>query len=81
LGTFDQAQKDLNGDSVVTSVVFDIPIRSSRLPKYIYQPPKTAMTVHGWPTLGQMILGGKRVVTLTDYSFDTANVPYMPWEV
>jgi hypothetical protein len=36
------------------------------------------MTVHGWPTLGQMILGGKRVVTLTDYSFDTADIPYMP---
>jgi hypothetical protein len=79
-GNFDWARKDSNGDSVVTSVNFDAPIRSSGLIDYIYQPPKTAMTVDDWPTLGQMILSRKRVVTFIDYNFDTERVPYMLWE-
>jgi len=50
------------------------------LKKYIYQPPKTAMTREDWPTLGQMILNNDRVVTFIDYNFDTDNVPYLLWE-
>jgi hypothetical protein len=79
-GNYNWADKDSNGDPIVTSVDFDSPIRSSGLIDYIYQPPKTAMTVDDWPTLGQMILSRKRVVTFIDYNFDTANVPYMLWE-
>jgi hypothetical protein len=79
-GNYDWAQKDSEGNSVVTSVDFDVPVRSSGLIDYIYQPPKTAMTVNDWPTLAEMILSQKRVVTFIDYNFDTGNVPYMLWQ-
>ncbi|KAH5002089.1 hypothetical protein HBI46_088650 [Parastagonospora nodorum] len=79
-GNFDWAQKDSEGNSLVTSVDFDVPVRSSGLIDYIYQPPKTAMTVDDWPLLGQMILTQKRVVTFIDYGFDTGAVPYMLWQ-
>ena len=79
-GNFDWAQKDSEGNSLVTSVDFDVPVRSSGLIDYIYQPPKTAMTVDDWPLLGEMILTQKRVVTFIDYGFDTGAVPYMLWQ-
>jgi hypothetical protein len=79
-GNYNWADKDSNGDALVTAVDFDAPIRSSGLIDHIYQPPKTAMTIDDWPTLGQMILSRKRVVTFIDYNQDTANVPYMLWQ-
>ncbi|KAL5120544.1 hypothetical protein ACEQ8H_001563 [Pleosporales sp. CAS-2024a] len=79
-GNYHWAQKDSQGNAIVTSVDFDIPIRSSGLFDYIYQPPKTAMRVDDWPTLGHMILSQKRVVTLIDYNYDTARVPYLLWQ-
>jgi hypothetical protein len=79
-GNYNWADKDANGDPLVTAVDFDAPVRSSGLIDYVYQPPKTAMTVDDWPTLGQMILQRKRVVTFIDYNFDTTSVPYMLWE-
>jgi hypothetical protein len=45
LGNYDWAEEDLKGDSVLTSVDFDSPIRSFGLINYIYQPSKIAMTV------------------------------------
>jgi hypothetical protein len=79
-GNYNWADKDSNGDPLVTAVDFDAPIRSSGLIDHIYQPPKTAMTIDDWPTLGQMILSRKRVVTFIDYNQDTENVPYMLWQ-
>jgi hypothetical protein len=79
-GNYNWADKDSNGDALVTAVDFDAPIRSSGLIDHTYQPPKTAMTIDDWPTLGQMILSRKRVVTFIDYNQDTANVPYMLWQ-
>lgn len=79
-GNYNWADKDSDGNPLVTSVDFDSPVRSSGLIDYIYQPPKTAMTVDDWPTLGQMILSQKRVVTFIDYNWDTGNVPYMLWQ-
>jgi hypothetical protein len=79
-GNYNWADKDSDGNSLVTSVDFDAPVKSSGLIDYIYQPPKTAMTINDWPTLGEMILSQKRVVTFIDYGFDTTNVPYMLWQ-
>lgn len=79
-GNYNWADKDSDGNPLVTSVDFDAPVRSSGLIDYIYQPPKTAMAVDDWPTLGQMILNQKRVVTFIDYNWDTGNVPYMLWQ-
>jgi hypothetical protein len=66
-GNYDWAEKDSDGNPLVTSVDFDVPMRSSGL-------------IDDWPTLGEMILNRKRVVTFIDYNFDTASVPYMLWQ-
>jgi len=79
-GNYDYEKKDKDGKPLVTSSNFVAPIEASGLINYIYQPPKTAMTLEDWPTLGQMLLTQKRVVTFIDYNFDTDAVPYMLWE-
>ncbi|KAF1942348.1 PLC-like phosphodiesterase [Clathrospora elynae] len=79
-GNSDWAENDSNGKPLVTSNNYVDPIEKSGLKQYIYQPPKTAMTLEDWPTLGEMILNKKRVVTFIDYNFDTDKVPYMLWE-
>jgi hypothetical protein len=79
-GNYNWADKDSDGNSLVTSVDFDVAVRASGLFDYIYQPPKTAMSIDDWPTIGEMILSQKRVVTFIDYGFDTTNVPYMLWQ-
>lgn len=50
-GNGDWQQKDANGDPLVTARNFVDPIEASGLKQYIYQPPKTAMTLSDWPTL------------------------------
>lgn len=79
-GNYNWQDKDSDGNPIVTSADYVDPIEKSGLRKYIYQPPKTAMTLDDWPTLGEMILSNKRVVTFIDYNFDTGAVPYMLWE-
>ena len=76
----DYNEKSPSGAPLVTSSTFAIPIESSGLLPYIYQPPKTAMNLTDWPTLGELILSRKRVVTFIDYNFDTDAVPYLLWE-
>lgn len=79
-GNYNYEDKDENGNPLVTSKNFAEPIENSGLKQYIYQPPKTAMTLDDWPTLGELIISGKRVITFIDYNFDTDAVPYMLWE-
>jgi hypothetical protein len=42
-------------------------LEKSGLLPYLYHPHKVPMTVEDWPTLGQMIQSGKRVVFMLDY--------------
>jgi hypothetical protein len=79
-GNYGWRDKDADGKDLVTSANFADPVEKSGLLEYIYQPPKTAMTLDDWPTLGEMILAGKRVVTFLDYNADTAAVPWLLWE-
>lgn len=79
-GNADYEQTGSDGKPLVTSSNFVAPIEASGLKQYIYQPPKTAMTLEDWPTLGELIISGKRVITFIDYNFDTTAVPYMLWE-
>lgn len=79
-GNGDYEEKDANGNALVTSKNFVDPIEKSGLRQYIYQPPKTAMTLEDWPTLGELIISQKRVITFIDYNFDTTSVPYLLWE-
>lgn len=55
---------------------FTEPIMESGLKNYIYYPPKIPMGLHDWPTLGEMIMTGKRVVFFMDYQ---ANQTKYPW--
>jgi hypothetical protein len=80
IGNGDYEAKDSNGNPLVTSKNYVDPINNSGLRQYIYQPPKTAMTLEDWPTLSELILKQKRVVMFIDYNFDTDAIPYMLWE-
>ncbi|KAF2872531.1 PLC-like phosphodiesterase [Massariosphaeria phaeospora] len=79
-GNFNYNDKDANGAPLVTSKNFVDPVEKSGLKQYIYQPPKTAMTLEDWPTLSELIISGKRVITFIDYNFDTDAVPWLLWE-
>lgn len=80
IGNYGYSRKDDNGKPLVTSSNYVAPIENSGLRPYIYQPPKTAMELNDWPTLGEMIIGNDRVVMFIDYNFDTEAVPYILWE-
>ncbi|KAF9738783.1 hypothetical protein PMIN06_010514 [Paraphaeosphaeria minitans] len=79
-GNYNWQDTDENGNRTVTSKQFAEPIESSGLKQYVYQPPKTAMDLEDWPTLGELIIQGTRVITFIDYNFDTDAVPYLLWE-
>lgn len=79
-GNANWQDKDANGKPVVTASNFAEPIEASGLLPYVYQPPNTAMTLEDWPTLGELIISGKRVITFIDYNYDTNAVPYLLWE-
>lgn len=51
-------------------------IESTGILDYVYTPPLVPMTLNDWPTLGEMILTGKRVVMYLDYQ---ANQTAYPW--
>ncbi|KAI0024286.1 PLC-like phosphodiesterase [Xylariomycetidae sp. FL0641] len=51
-------------------------IEQTGITRYIYTPPVVPMKLENWPTLGEMILGGKRVVMFMDYM---ANQTAYPW--
>lgn len=80
IGNGDYEKKDATGKPLVTSQNYVGPIENSGLMPFIYQPPKTAMTLEDWPTLSELIVKGKRVVVFIDYNFDTDAVPYILWE-
>jgi hypothetical protein len=79
-GNYNWQDKDSDGNPLVTSRNFAESIEASGLLPYIYQPPNTAMKLDDWPTLGELIISGKRVITFIDYNFNTKEVPYLLWE-
>jgi hypothetical protein len=52
-------------------------LEQTGLVQYAYQPPKIPMAITDWPTLGSMILTGKRVVLFMDYNTNQTAVPYV----
>lgn len=56
---------------------FTTPVENSGLSKFVYTPPKIPMGLHDWPTLGQMILSGKRAVMFLDYEANQTEVPWL----
>ena len=53
------------------------PILDSGLGPFLYRPPKVPMHRNDWPTYGQMIVSGKRVVVFLDYRANQTNVPFI----
>lgn len=53
------------------------PIENSGLRQYLYEPAYVPQHRDQWPTLGEMILSGKRVVIFMDYKADQSKVPYV----
>ncbi|KAI9678101.1 MAG: hypothetical protein M1817_006045 [Caeruleum heppii] len=56
---------------------FTAPIINSGLADFAYIPPEIPMALDDWPTLGAMILSGKRAVIFMDYEADQTRVPYI----
>lgn len=56
---------------------YTAPIVNSGLVDFVYTPHKIPMGLHDWPTLGSMILTGKRVVVFLDYQANQTEVPYI----
>src|SRR4051794_1040654 len=76
-GNADYAMRDSKGNQLVTADTFVKPIEDSGLKQYIYTPPTLPMPLDSWPTLGEMIASGKRVVTFIDYNPRIQTVPYL----
>ncbi|KAF2692208.1 PLC-like phosphodiesterase [Lentithecium fluviatile CBS 122367] len=79
-GNYGWQEKDSAGNALVTATNFVDPVKNSGLLPYIYQPPKIAMEIGDWPTLGELILSQKRVITFIDYNFNANAVPWLLWE-
>ena len=52
-------------------------LEQTGLVQYAYLPPKIPMAKTDWPTLGSMILTGKRVIFFMDYNANQTAVPYV----
>lgn len=56
---------------------YTTPLINSGLTQYAFEPPQVPMTLESWPSLGQMILTGKRVVIFMDYNANQTEIPYI----
>ncbi len=52
-------------------------IQNSGIAPYLYEPEYIPQRRDQWPTLGEMILSGKRVVLFMDYNANQTAVPYI----
>jgi hypothetical protein len=65
-------------NSDLTTVENFVPaIQNSGLADYLYTPKYIPQHKDQWPTLGEMILSGKRVVVFMDYNANQTAVPYI----
>ena len=56
---------------------YTTPLENSGLSRYAYVPSQIPMSIASWPTLGSMILMGKRAVIFMDYNANQSEVPYI----
>nr|POF12659.1 putative secreted protein [Quercus suber] len=61
----------------VTVADYVAPIQNSGIAQYLYEPEFIPQHRDQWPTLGEMILMGKRVVMFMDYNVNQTAVPYV----
>ncbi|EEP81824.1 predicted protein [Uncinocarpus reesii 1704] len=67
-----------NGDFVDISR-FDEAFTKSGIKKYVYVPPAApdVIPMGSWPTLGEIIKSGKRLIVFLDYKADMSKYPYI----
>ncbi|RMY66935.1 hypothetical protein D0863_08116 [Hortaea werneckii] len=61
----------------VTAKDYVQPFEESGLMPYLYEPEYVPQRRNQWPTLGEMILSGKRVVAFIDYNANQTAVPWL----
>jgi len=66
-----------NPESLSVSTVWAPVFDQANLTSSIYVPPNVPMKYSDWPTLGEMIDSGKRVVMFLDYGANTAEVDFI----
>jgi len=64
-------------DKGVTALDYVQPFEESGLMPYLYEPEYVPQRRNQWPTLGEMILSGKRVVAFIDYNANQTAVPWL----
>ncbi|KAI5859765.1 PLC-like phosphodiesterase [Durotheca rogersii] len=64
-----------NGDAIDINKFADA-FKSSGLDRYVFTPDRK-LGLKDWPTLGELISSGKRVIVFMDYNMDTSKVPYI----
>lgn len=52
-------------------------IESTGILRYVYTPPKVPMARDDWPTLGEMIIKGERIVMYLDYDTNQTAFPWL----
>ncbi|KAJ5542535.1 hypothetical protein N7535_004957 [Penicillium sp. DV-2018c] len=65
-----------NGDSVPVTEFGNI-FAKSGIAQYAYTPSANPLLIADWPTLGDLISSGKRLVVFLDYGADTSKVDYI----
>ncbi|CAG8189868.1 unnamed protein product [Penicillium olsonii] len=65
-----------NGDSISISE-FGETLSSSGITKYAYVPITNPLSISDWPTLGEFISSGKRLVVFLDYGANTKQVSFI----
>lgn len=65
-----------NGDNLDVSV-FGSAFQNASIVDYAYVPPSNPLPIGSWPTLGDLIDSGKRLVVFLDYGADATKVPYI----
>ncbi|KAG8744643.1 hypothetical protein FRC10_009676 [Ceratobasidium sp. 414] len=66
-----------NGDNLDANQYWVPPFTTSGIASYVYTPPSGSVARDAWPTLGEMISDGKRLVVIMDYPTNAGGVPWI----
>ncbi|KAG8697645.1 hypothetical protein FRC09_007730 [Ceratobasidium sp. 395] len=66
-----------NGDNLDAKQYWVPPFTASGISSYVYTPPSGSVARNAWPTLGNMISSGKRLVVIMDYPTNAGGVPWI----
>ncbi|KAG8689788.1 hypothetical protein FRC08_010776 [Ceratobasidium sp. 394] len=66
-----------NGDHLDANQYWVPPFTESGISSYVYTPPSGSVARDAWPTLGEMISSGKRLVVIMDYPTNAGGVPWI----